>query len=160
MSHSVLLDTNFLIKLLKPESDLHENAKGYFKYFLDKDIAMKVSTISIAEYCVRGKIDELPLRNLQIIPFNIDHATKAGEFANIVFKSVKEKEIKFDQRAIIPNDTKIFAQADLDPSVIQFVTSDKSCKRIYDIIKDKSIIRFEIIDIHTTFDSTFGILGL
>jgi len=121
---------------------------------------MKVSTISIAEYCVKGKIDELPLRNLQIIPFNIDHATKAGEFADIVFKSVKEKEIKFDQRAIIPNDTKIFAQADLDPSVIQFVTSDSSCKRVYDIIKDKAPIRFEIIDIHTTFDSTFGILGI
>ncbi|MDD3045699.1 MAG: hypothetical protein PHF33_09605 [Candidatus Delongbacteria bacterium] len=48
----------------------------------------------------------------------------------------------------------------LDTSVIQFVTSDKSCKRIYDIIKEKSPIRFEIIDIHTTFDSTFGILGI
>jgi hypothetical protein len=160
MSHSVLLDTSFLIRLLNPDSELHENAKGYFKYFLDKDIAMKVSTISIAEYGVRGSIDDLPLRNLQIIPFNIDHATKTGEFADIVFKFVKGKDFKFDQRAIIPNDTKLFAQADLDTSVIQFVTSDKSCKRIYDIIKERSPIRFEIIDIHTTFDSTFGILGI
>jgi len=59
MSHSVLLDTSFLIRLLNPDSELHENAKGYFKYFLDKDIVMKVSTISIAEYCVRGSIDDL-----------------------------------------------------------------------------------------------------
>jgi predicted nucleic acid-binding protein len=67
MKHSVLLDTSFFVRLLNDEDPLHSNAKDYFKYFLEQDIVLKVSTISIAEYCVRGKIDELPLRNIQIL---------------------------------------------------------------------------------------------
>lgn len=42
MTHSVLLDTSFFIRLLNDEDPLHENAKGFFKYFLDNDIIMKI----------------------------------------------------------------------------------------------------------------------
>lgn len=80
MKHSILLDTSFFVRLLNDEDSLHKNAKGYFRYFLETEIVLKVSTISIAEYCVRGKIDELPLRNIHIIPFNLDHAKRTGEF--------------------------------------------------------------------------------
>lgn len=76
MKHSVLLDTSFFIRLLNDTDPLHINAKAYFKYFLENDIILKVSTISIAEYCVRGSLDDLPLKNIQIIPFNLDHAKK------------------------------------------------------------------------------------
>ena len=89
MKHSVLLDTSFFIRLLNDEDPLHLNAKGYFKYFLEKEIALKVSTISIAEYCVVGKLEELPLRNLQILPFNLKDAERTGEFAKIIFKENK-----------------------------------------------------------------------
>jgi hypothetical protein len=74
MTHSVLLDTSFFIRLLNDEDTSHQSARDYFKYFLDKEIYMKISTISIAEYCVMGKVENLPLRNLQIVPFNLDHA--------------------------------------------------------------------------------------
>jgi len=86
MKHSVLLDTSFLIRLLNDEDPLHKNAVGYYKYFLEMEIILKVSTITIAEYCVRGKIEDLPMRNLQLIPFNLDHAKKTGEFADIIFR--------------------------------------------------------------------------
>jgi hypothetical protein len=33
---------------------LHGNARDYFKYFLQEKITLKCSTISIAEYCVKG----------------------------------------------------------------------------------------------------------
>jgi len=56
MKHSVLLDTSFFIRLLNDEDPLHKNAVGYFKYFLENDIVLKVSTISIAEYCVLGNL--------------------------------------------------------------------------------------------------------
>lgn len=87
MKHSVLLDTSFFIRLLNDEDPLHSNAKDYFRYFLEQEYVLKVSTISIAEYCVLGHIDELPLKNLQIIPFNLVHAKKTGAFAKIVFSS-------------------------------------------------------------------------
>ncbi|MDD4144090.1 MAG: hypothetical protein PHN68_05590, partial [Prolixibacteraceae bacterium] len=76
MKHSVLLDTSFFIRLLNDEDELHENALLYYKYFLENDIVLKVSTISIAEYCVLGKLEDLPLKDIQIIPFNLNHAEK------------------------------------------------------------------------------------
>jgi len=160
MSHSVLLDTSFFIRLLNSEDPLHGNAKEYYKYFLNNDIIMKVSTVSIAEYCVKGAINDLPLRNLQIIPFNVDHAEKAGEFANIVFTVNKNSVEKLTPRTIIPNDTKLFAQADTDPSITQFVTSDKECTKVYDAIKVNVPVKFEIINIHIPYNETFGLLGI
>ncbi len=88
MKDKVLLDTSFFIRLLNDEDPLHENALEYFKYFLQQKFPLVISTISIAEYCVRGSLDELPLKNLQIIPFNINHAKKTGVFANILFTIV------------------------------------------------------------------------
>ena len=62
MRHSVLLDTSFFIRLLNDEDPLHKNAVGYYKYFLENETALKISTISIAEYCTMGKLEDLPLR--------------------------------------------------------------------------------------------------
>lgn len=78
MKHSVLLDTSFFIRLLNDEDPLHRNAVGYFRYFLENDITLKVSTISIAEYCVLGNLEDLPLKNVQIVPFNLKEAQKTG----------------------------------------------------------------------------------
>ncbi len=114
MKHSALLDTSFFIRLLYDEDLLHKNAKGYFKYFLEQEIILKISTISIAEFCEKGKIDKLPLRNVQIIPFNLDHAKRTGQFAEIIFAENKISKSKLTPRAIIPNDSKLFAQANLD----------------------------------------------
>ena len=102
MKRSVLLDTSFFVRLLNDEDPLHNNAKGYFRYFLENEIILKVSTISIAEYCVKGKIDELPLRNIQIIPFNLDQAKRTGEFAGVIFEETKIDKEKLSPRAIIP----------------------------------------------------------
>lgn len=91
---------------------LFKNADGYFRYFIQQEITMIISTISIAEYCVGGDVHELPLRNLQILPFNLDHSKRTGEFAKIVFQN--KGKLKLKERNIIPNDTKLFAQADTE----------------------------------------------
>jgi len=155
MKHSVLLDTSFFIRLLHDGDPLHRNAIDYFKYFAEKGIAMKVSTISIAEYCVKGTVDELPLRKLQILPFNFDHSKKAGEFAKLIFDS---KGVSWDDlkpRAIIPNDTKLFAQADTDQSVTHFVTSDSRCKKVHEILNHAISVKFQIIDISVPYNEVF-----
>jgi predicted nucleic acid-binding protein len=151
MKHSVLLDTSFFIRLLNDEDPLHQNALGYFKYFLDQGVILKVSTVSIAEYCVRGKLEDLPLKNVQIIPFNVKHAQRTGEFAKILFK---ENSIAVEQlmpRAIIPNDSKLFAQADLDNSITYFVTSDKRSTNTLAKLKKGTNPKFEIIDIQVPY---------
>ena len=85
-NYSVLLDTSFFIRLLNSDDFLHINARDYFKYFLENEILLKVSTISIAEYCVKGKMDELPLRNLKIISFNLEHAIKNSRICQCSFR--------------------------------------------------------------------------
>lgn len=104
---SVLLDTSFLIRLLSKNDPLHQNAEDYYRYFLEKEIPMYISTITVAEYCVNGDISELPLRSVRIIPFNIQHAPIAGGFANILYSARKTNDISVDNRLIIPNDVKL-----------------------------------------------------
>jgi len=158
MKHSVLLDTSFFIRLLNDEDKLHSNALGYYRYFLENGITLKVSTVTIAEYCVQGKLHDLPLKNLQILPFNLKDAEKAGEFAKIIFLEYKISPEKLRPTAIIPNDAKLFAQADVDGTITHFVTSDIRSKGTWTILKSEINPRFGIITIDVPFSEAFGIL--
>ena len=160
MNNSVLLDTSFFIRLLNEDDKLHTNAINYFKYFLEHSIELKVSTISIAEYCVLGKIDELPLKNIQIVPFNLDHAKVTGEFANIIFQQNKISGDLLKPRAIIPNDSKLFAVAHSDKTITHFVTSDKRSIKTYNKLSSKITPKFDLIFIDQPFNEVFGVLNL
>lgn len=91
----VLLDTSFFLRFLNDEDPLYTNAKDYYDYFISNQIYLGISSISIAEYCVKGSIEELPMRNLQVYPFNISHAVGAGRFASILFEERKIVEGKW-----------------------------------------------------------------
>lgn len=160
MKHSVLLDTSFFIRLLNPNDSLHENAKGYYKYYLEEEIALKFSTISIAEFCVVGNIDELPLKNLQIVPFNIPQAKRTGEFAKVIFEQKKISGESLSPRAIIPNDSKLFAQADWDKTVTHFVTSDKRSNITLNHLRQVIQPKFAIINIQKPYNEVYGVLDL
>lgn len=159
-SFSVILDTSFLIRLLSANDVLHFNAVGYFKYFLEQNIPMYISTITIAEYCVNGDVMELPLRNVRVVPFNFQHAPIAGKFAKALYEARTANEISIDNRLIIPNDAKIFAQANCVEDVKYFVTSDTKSSKLIDIISAKEIVNFEHMDIHIPYTRRFGILEM
>ena len=42
-----MLDTSFLIRLLKEDDPLHESAKTYFQYFLENGYVLYLSLIHI-----------------------------------------------------------------------------------------------------------------
>ena len=115
--YSVILDTSFMIRLLSESDPLHANAKGYFRYFLDHSIPMYFSTVSVAEYCVRGDFYDLPFANIRILPFNISHAKEAGRFASTLFTAKQKGLIEIPNRLIIPNDSKIFAQGSIERDI-------------------------------------------
>ena len=137
---------------------MHENAKEYFKYFLQKKIILKCSTISIAEYCVKGKYSELPLRNLQILPFNFNHAVRAGELMAIL-KSNKTVPATAG-RAVVINDIKLFAQADCEKEIDGYVTADSESKKMFNAIKQNSDLSFSFFDIKIPSHESFGYLHL
>lgn len=158
MHKSVLLDTSFFIRFLNDEDSLFKNADGYFRYFLKEEITMMISTISIAEYCVGGDIYELPLKNLQIVPFNLDHSKRTGEFARIVFRN--KGKLKLNERNIIPNDTKLFSQADCEKTVEYYLSSDTESLKIYNLLKEETNPKFIFIDLNIPHNEIFGILDL
>jgi hypothetical protein len=158
MPKSVLLDTSFFIRFLNESDPLFSYAEGYFKYFLNKEIVMMISTISIAEYCVRGDVHELPLKNLQIIPFNLNHAKRTGEFAGFVFDHKKSLDLK--NRNIIPNDSKLFAQADTIQSVDYYLSSDVESLNIYNLLKANFNPSFYFLNLNNSYQHSFGLLDL
>jgi len=156
-NYAVLLDTSFMIRLLTESDELHTNALAYYKYFLEHGVDMKFSTISIAEYCVRGIISELPLRNLKIVPFNYDHAQRTGLFAATLFKARNEGKLPdIHERLLIPNDSKLLSQADLDPAIKFFVTSDVKSKNTISILNAECGARVQHMDIHTPVSVSFS----
>lgn len=158
MHKSVLLDTSFFLRFLNESDPLFKNADGYFRYFIKEEISMIISTISIAEYCVGGDLHELPLRNLQILPFNLDHSKRTGEFARIVFHN--KGKLKLNERNIIPNDTKLFSQADCEKSVEFYVSSDSESLKIYNLLVVESNPKFQFIDLKIPYHEIFGLLDL
>lgn len=159
MMHSgVLLDTSFFLRFLNDEDPLFKHADGYFGYFLQKEMPLFISTISIAEYCVGGDAVELPLRNLRIVPFNFDHARRTGELARIVFS--KRMEIRIQNRNIIPNDSKLFAQADREPGITYYLSSDVKSRKIFEALQSSCMVNSRFLDLHLSHQEVFGLLDL
>ena len=152
-----MLDTAFLIRLLKEDDPLHTSAKEYYQYFLENNFALYVSTVAVAEYCVRGELDQLPFECVRVVPFNLDHAEKAGDYAGALFQAKKIGQYKPEQRLIIPNDVKIFAQAS-SVGALYFVTADIKSSKAMDILAREKGFSVTHLDIHTPIYSFTGTL--
>lgn len=155
---AVLLDTSFFIRLLKRNDPLHGNAMGYFRYFLENDYILKISTIAISEFCVKAELTDLPLRNMQILPFNYDHAIRAGKLCEIVYRKKQERGASITPRTVVPNDTKMFAQADIEDDIMYFVSADSEAYKVYSLINEEKRLHFSYIDINIPHQNTFGVL--
>lgn len=160
MPDGALLDTSFFLRFLNEQDDLFKNADKYYKYFLSKEISLLISTISIAEYCVGGTLDQLPFKNLIVLPFNIKHAEKAGEFGKILYEARKDKKFEVDERPIILNDAKLFAQAHTDERINYFITSDRRSSNLYKTINSNTNLNFTFVDIREDHSEIFGVLDL
>lgn len=160
MNKAALLDTSFFIRLLKENDPLFKNVNDYFKFFLKNEITLYVSTISIAEYCVKGRIDELPLKNLRVLPFNIDHAIIAGQFANILYEKRKKDNLISIERPLVINDAKLFAQAHNEPQINYYCSSDERSFQLYEVINNElnSKLKFQFINLREPYSKVFGLL--
>ena len=122
-------------------------AVEYFKRMLDDGCIMAVSTIALAEYAIKDTISSLPLRNLRIIAFNYKHAEKSGLFGLTVQGCRKE----YEQigRTIVLNDSKMFAQAEVE-GVDYIISADSKAEKIYNTLKEKCLVSGIYVDITTT----------
>ena len=147
MGKAVLLDSGFLIRLMNPDEVLHKVALDLFRSFVTLGITCKVSTIALAEYGVKGELRYLPSSYLQYIPFDIHHAELAAIFMRTILRVKQERGAVIQPRAIIPNDTKMFAQASVEKDVFAFVSADSEAKKVYSLLEKPD---FDFIDIRET----------
>lgn len=111
-----MLDTSFLIRLLKEDDSLHA-----------------------------------------VVPFNLDHAEKAGDYAHTLYQARDNGQYKPEQRLIIPNDTKLFAQAS-SIGALYFVTADAKASGAMDILAKEKGFSVIHVDIHNPISTFSGML--
>lgn len=114
--------------LLDPGKQWNTRAHDYMNCFMESDWTMYLSTIAIAEWCVRGNLHQLPLENLQILPFGVNHAERAGIFTAI---GLQGRPDEMGQRVLVKNDTKLFAQADIKDDITHYLSSDEKSENLY-----------------------------
>lgn len=67
---------------------------------------------------------------------------------------------QLEQRAIIPNDTKMFAQADVTPAITHYITADRECEKVHQLLKTKLNPGFQFVHLSTPWHQAFGQLAL
>ena len=116
------LDTSFLISFADPSRPHHAVAVEYFRYCVAERVPMWISTVAAGEFEVKQPINDLPLQNFKIQPYNLSHAVRAAALFRQLQESAKAPQ---DRRPIIINDLKILAQA-ADEKIPVIVTEDEN----------------------------------
>jgi hypothetical protein len=117
--NSVLLDTSFLISLSDPTRIHHSAATAYYRECARRQIPMYLSTIVISEFQVMQAINDLPLRNFVVLPFNVDHAMRCGL---IIRQMARDPG---DDRVRVKDDFKLLAQCDCE-AISHLISEDAS----------------------------------
>jgi len=147
MCKGVLCDTNFFIHLLAEKSHRGEKALFVFEFLKENGFEVFISSIAIAEFCLKSNFQELPLKYLTVLHFTSNHAQKTACFGNLILEHRKVKK-QLPLQNLIIDDTKMFAQADCEPNIKYFLTFDLESKKIYDVIKPN----FQFVGIDSNFE--------
>jgi len=100
-----LVDTSFLITLADDSRPHHAHAMRYLREAVTRASTLYLSTVVIAEFHAKQAVTDLPLRNLRVLPFNVDHAIMAGELNQVLRRD------QTDPRDAVKDDLKLLAQA-------------------------------------------------
>jgi predicted nucleic acid-binding protein len=119
---SILVDTSFLISLSDMGRENHGRATRFFDFCLADGHTLWLSSIVSGEFAVGQPLDEIPLRNFVEMPYTLAHSLVAAEF----FRELKG--LPREGRAIIANDVKLLAQAQVE-SVSFLLSEDEGLRR-------------------------------
>ncbi len=147
--NSVLLDTSFLISLSDPTRANHAAAMAYYRECVRRQIPMYLSTIVISEFQVKQAINDLPLRNFVVLPFNVDHAMRCGI---IIRQLARDPD---DDRVRVKDDFKILAQCDCE-AVSHLMSEDASTLAKYLIrASDSGLATTKVVLLKDGFDAAW-----
>ena len=92
-------------------------AVGYPREALRRGVPLYLSAVVASEFQVKQAVTDLPLRNFEVLPFNIDHAMQAGLLMRVL------KRDGDDDRGAVKDDVKLIAQA-ICESLTHVLTED------------------------------------
>ena len=59
-------------------------------------------------------------------------------------------------RTVVPNDTKMFAQADLEDEITHYVSADSEATKVFSLINEEYKMKFAYVDISVPHRQVFG----
>jgi predicted nucleic acid-binding protein len=146
---SLLLDTSFLISLADPARPHHAVAKQYLVESLARAVPLYLSTIVASEFHVKQTVNDLPLRNFIVLPFNFDHAMMAGRLMGSLVRDAG------DSRGAVKDDVKLIAQAECE-SITHVLTEDQSTLAKYaDRLRAQGLSQLRPILLAAGFDAAW-----
>lgn len=151
----IFLDTSFFIRLLDQKDEHHAHAVAYFKRFREDGAAFILSTIAAAEYGVKDSIDNLPLRNTLLTPFNLSHARLSAALAKAAYDARRKGVLVLPKRVIIPNDTKLLAQAEVEKADL-LIARDDNCEKVYRFLAENGLLSYSYLDVRIPPNEFFG----
>jgi predicted nucleic acid-binding protein len=116
------MDTSFLITFADPTRPNHSTAHQYYEEALRLGATLYLSTIAISEFHGKQSVNDLPLRNFIVVPFNVDHAMTTGELNNVL-RGLAVAAAPGDPRDAVKDDVKLIAQAVCE-SITHVITED------------------------------------
>lgn len=147
--NSVLLDTSFLISFSDPARPHHAAAQSYYRECVRRQVPLYLSTIVISEFQVKQAINDLPLRNFVVLPFNVDHAMKCGL---IIRNMARDPE---DDRVRVKDDFKLMAQCDCE-SISHLISEDSSTLAKYiDRARNTGLTTTKVVLLRDGFDAAW-----
>ena len=110
---------------------------------------MYLSTIVISEFQVKQAINDLPLRNFVVLPFNVDHAMRCGL---IIRQMARDPE---DDRVRVKDDFKLLAQCDCE-AISHLISEDASTLGKYlDRARDSGLATAKLVLLKDGFDAAW-----
>lgn len=147
--NSVLLDTSFLISLSDPQRPHHEHAQAYYRECVHRQVVMYLSTVVVSEFQVKQPINDLPLRNFMILPFNVDHAMSCGL---IIQKMARDSG---DDRVRVKDDCKLLAQCNCE-AISHLISEDASTLTKYlDRANQMNLVKTKAVLLKNGFDKAW-----
>ena len=145
--NSVLLDTSFLITWSDPTRANHAAAMAYYRECVRRQVPMYLSAIVISEFQVKQAINDLPLRNFVVLPFNVDHAMRCGL---IIRSMTRDPE---DDRVRVKDDFKLVAQCDCESISHLFPDDASTLAKYLNRARDTGLAATKVVLLKDGFDA-------
>jgi len=146
----VVLDTSFLITLADRNRANHETARKYWKFFLESNTPIYLSTIVISEFELKQPVDNVILKSCIVLPFNHADAIKSAQLNFAKYKSAAAG------RDSLKDDFKIVAQAEVQGAAFLITDDTETLFKICGQLKTSGAITFTAIQLADGFHDSTG----